>query len=134
MPQIQDASLQIKRFVLPTTKDLPEDQQAWVDLNVGKFLLRDTLAVEHTETIPQANFDLLMMRIKDWNYTDSTGQKLPIDREHVEVAIDPLDFRFLVTQMEESEDARVLSETNPTSLDDESKKNSSSTSAPSEPQ
>lgn len=71
----------IKEVVLPSTKSLPEDQQAKLWFDVSPRKAGDYYNVE-SNAVGSATFAILMARTKDWNYTDVNGEKLPITVEN----------------------------------------------------
>jgi hypothetical protein len=71
----------IEKVLLPSYKDLPEDQQAWVELydtlNADDILSYDT-AIGSNKTM-----GILVKLIKDWNFEDDNGNKIPVTVENL---------------------------------------------------
>lgn len=107
-----------ERIVLPSTKDLPEDQQAWVVMDTSPRRAGDLALVDRTMTDGQVGVAVIAGRIKEWNYTDANGKAFPITTESVGNIIGQDDFQYLATKMGSSEGG----------LTDEEKKDSKSTS------
>lgn len=81
MPQLGNEP-EIKEVVLPSTKDLPKDEQAIIWFDVSPRKAGDYYSVKQQDHVGNATFAVLMARTKDWNYTDANGQKLPINVEN----------------------------------------------------
>lgn len=74
--------LDLVKLVLPTTNDLPEDQQGWVKVNRN---------ISHDDVAGAANLDSTMDTqkytfarvVKEWNFTDEAGNTLEITVDNV---------------------------------------------------
>lgn len=94
MPQFKKTSNK-QKFWLPSTKDLPEADRAWVELELGDITAGDVVeAAEDDASNAQIGLNMLASRITDWNFTDESGNKVPIDVEHCAL-LDIADFSFL---------------------------------------
>lgn len=95
MPQLRKT--EVKRFYLPSFEDLPQDEQAYIDLEtpmkMSEFDDVDT-------TLPQVEqtASIIMKKIKAWNLTDENDQPLEINIKNV-TDLDPSDFAFLSVQL-----------------------------------
>lgn len=98
MPTLQAPQEEIKRFVLPSTKDLPEADQAWVDLDIAKVIASDMVGMDGANGRIEASLELLLGRIRGWNFTDATGASLPITVDNLKL-IDALDYIYLTGQI-----------------------------------
>lgn len=97
----------VKRFELPTTANLPQEQRAWADLETGQLMVADVLAVHQDMTRNQASMVMLAQRIKSWNYMEKVGEKeqmVPITYENIG-KLDVTDFFYLVEQVESAVEA-----------------------------
>ena len=99
MPVLQN-NVTVERFYLPSTEHLANDDpdKAYVDMNVGKLLAADLLDAAKDETLVSMSIKMLVARIKDWSYTDVSGQKLPIKFDTVK-QLDVDDYQYLVAKI-----------------------------------
>ena len=97
MPTLQKKS-KIERFYLPSTKDLPEDQKAFVDMETGKLTAGDIVGVDVKAGEVEIGVRMLASRIKGWNFTDEQGNPLEVNFETVQL-IDMEDFAFLAQKI-----------------------------------
>lgn len=103
MPQLPTTSVtpNIKQVYLPSTANDPEDDRSWVKLDVGENLMADLEALNDADknnTVSKVR--VLASRIKEWNYTNATGQPEPITFENV-CKLAPTDLAFLLTIKQE---------------------------------
>jgi len=105
MPVLK-TSEQIKKFFLPSTKDLPEtdENKAWVVMDISSLKAGDMMGVGSKSGEAEIALVLLHHRIKDWNYTDESGAKLPINSDTVRL-LDMDDFTYLSDQLDMSVDS-----------------------------
>lgn len=80
MPILQEDDSKIERVILPSTKDLPAADQAWVDIKTGRILGGDMAAVEALSDSEGVSISVAMVanRIREWNYTEKDGTPVPI--------------------------------------------------------
>lgn len=97
MPQLQPSKLE--RYYLPSSKELPEAEQAFVDMEVGKLTAGDIIGVDPKASETESAIRMLANRIKGWNFTDSEGQELEINFENVS-KLDMDDFTFLAEKID----------------------------------
>lgn len=106
------------KVVLPSTKNLPEEQQAWVEMRTD-ILVGDLISPtkeQETSALLQ-NIGTISRMIVAWNFTKEDGSIEDITEENVR--------RIIAT------DFNVLTESLTTNvISDEEKKSSSSTSQP----
>lgn len=97
MPQlnIESASPYIKKFYLPSTAKLPQEQQAWVSMDISPDTVGDLMAWsdEDSNTVAR-QMRILTRRIKEWNFVDQSGAPVPITFESV-CHIPTIDLRYL---------------------------------------
>ncbi len=96
MPQLQAAKLE--RYYLPSTKELPESEQAFVDMEIGKLTAGDVIGIDPKASETESAIRMLTNRIKGWNFTDTEGQELEINFENVS-KLDMDDFSFLAEKI-----------------------------------
>ena len=123
MPVLQKSE-DILRVYLPSTDGLPHEERAWVDV-------RSRLLVGDVERITQGKTDeanaitgsirLLSGMVRDWNYTDAEGQKLPVTEENL---------RLLETQDLQAIGEHLEKQRRPAEASAEEKKRSFSGSLP----
>jgi len=99
MPQLQSTE-KITRFALPSTAHLEDNNEdkAWVDLDVGPLTANDVTYVDPSGTDVEATFAMLAIRVKDWNYVDSQGNKLVINVDNIR-RLDMSDYAFLAEKI-----------------------------------
>lgn len=76
MPQLGNAD--IKQFYLPSTAQLPQEEQAWVKLDVGDLLAGEmidfaTATGEDGTMKMDFTIQILEKRIVEWNFTKADG-------------------------------------------------------------
>lgn len=97
MPVLQKES-KLERFYLPSTESLPEEDKAFVDMEVGKLTTADIMNIDPKAPEVQIGVMMLASRIKGWNFTDEEGNELPITFDNVQ-KLDVEDFGFLAGKM-----------------------------------
>lgn len=99
MPSLKLPSEKIERLYLPSTKDAPEEDKAWIDIDVGPFVTGDILALQDMNNpVIKVQAEILSRRIKDWNFTDADGSKTPIDYDSI-ARLEIPDFQFIVVEL-----------------------------------
>lgn len=100
MPVLNQNTNGVERLYLPSTKDLgPENPEcAWVDMVTGPLTAGDILGIDPKNDDVSNSLQMLANRIKDWNYTDAGGAKLPVTFDNVK-HLDMGDFSFLAEQL-----------------------------------
>ena len=70
----------VRRFELPSTGTLPEDQRAWVEIDVGPSRPADWLAITDQDTnLMTRTARIIVNRITAWNFIDDKdGSPVPI--------------------------------------------------------
>lgn len=97
MPVLEKKS-ELKRIYLPSTSHLPEDQQAFIDLEVGKMTTGDIVGIDTSASEVEMGVIMLVNRIKGWNFTDSNGNELEINLKNVQL-LDVQDFTRLSEEL-----------------------------------
>jgi hypothetical protein len=99
MPQLSTATTDIKQFFLPSTSNLPQEDQAWVRMNVGEMLGGDIMdLIGENEVKPGAiSCVILASRIKEWNFTKPDGIPEEIAVESVR-RMEMADLAYLLQQ------------------------------------
>jgi hypothetical protein len=97
MPVLEKKS-NLERVYLPSTKHLPEEEQAFVDIESGKMTTGDVIGVDPTSGEVEVGVRMLVNRIKGWNFTDSEGKELEINFENVQL-LEIEDFSFLAEKL-----------------------------------
>jgi hypothetical protein len=97
MPVLNNDS-KLERVYLPSFSQLPEDQQAFVDIEVGKITAGDVIGIDPEKSDTESALRMLANRIKGWNLTDASGQELEINFENVS-KLDVNDFAFLAEKI-----------------------------------
>lgn len=123
MPQL--IVTKTKRLYLPSTKDLPEEEKAWVEVKdrlTGGDWVASAIGKDNAERTDIG----LSMFIVNWNFTDAEGKVEPITPQSVH-RLELEDYNFLGKELKEAT-KDVAS-----SLDEDQKKTLSSTSTPSIP-
>ena len=82
MPVLKNES-KIERFYLPSTKALPETEQAFVDMEVGPMTTGDIIGINAKAGEVEMGVRMLTARIKGWNIQDAAGNDLEIDFDNV---------------------------------------------------
>lgn len=100
MPVLTNKS-KIDRFFLPSTKDLPEAEQAFVDMEVGPITTGDIVGVDPKAGEVEIGVRMLAARIKGWNFTDEAGADVEVTFENVS-KLDMEDFSFLAGKLPQS--------------------------------
>ena len=100
MPQLQPIVENIQQFFLPSTENAPEADRAWVRLNLARISAADLLAITGGQGTSESNFmaALIANRILEWNFTDPSGQTLPITLETTSW-LDPQDYAFIMSKL-----------------------------------
>lgn len=112
MPQLNHETT-VERFYLPSTEALPADSpdKAWVDLELGPIVPRDTIGTDLSGDNTTAAVGMLANRLRSWNYTDASGAILPINFDTVKI-LDMEDFYFLTQKLNKSKVTSSASLTN----------------------
>ena len=118
MPLLGNAE-KLEKIVLPSTSSLPQDQQAWVVMDVSANKAGDYYNVD-SMTAGHMTFAVLQERIREWNYQDAQGQTVPITVENLK-RLNRDDFAFLQTKISDGTSEK---------MSDDQKKTSSDTSSP----
>jgi hypothetical protein len=83
MPQLPAIQTETKKLVLPSTANLPEADQAWVIVRLGKMSGGDIAKITDGDTEGGFGLGLLASRITEWNYLEADGTMTPITYENV---------------------------------------------------
>lgn len=73
----------VKQFELPSTTKLPQEERAWVLMDVGPDRPADWLAVtdlDRNYAARQAR--VVVSRIQKWNFIDDQGSPIPVSFEN----------------------------------------------------
>lgn len=115
MPQLKQATTDMKQFMLPSTSALPEAEQAWVKMDVGELLggevmdLMDDGNVNARGALSRA---MLASRIKEWNFTGPDGTSDAITTENVRrMEMEDLSYlfgQFVVPKQTQLDDKKKL--------------------------
>ncbi|HMT18550.1 MAG TPA: hypothetical protein PKD15_00780 [Candidatus Saccharibacteria bacterium] len=115
MPQF-DTHSNVVEVILPSTKDLPKEEQSIVYMDISPQKAGDMLGMNTHMTDAEKAFSVMVRRIKDWNYVDSNNEPMPININTVGL-LKTEDFEFLQSKIAEE----------PQRLDADTKKDSPST-------
>lgn len=83
MPQLPQIQTETKKLVLPSTKDLPEADQAWVVLRFGELYGGDISKISDVESEAGFGLGVLASRIEEWNYLEADGTMTPITYKNI---------------------------------------------------
>lgn len=108
MPVLQGKA-ELVKFALPSTKDRPEADQAWVEMDISPLKTGDIIGFDPNGSQAESALAMLAARIKDWNYTDTDGLKLEINIDTVK-RLDIKDFGFLAEKIPEGSDGLSVDE------------------------
>lgn len=99
MPQLKQATSNIKQFMLLSTSQLPESDQAWVKMDVGEMLGGDVMDLIDGDDVKAGTVSCAMLasRIKEWNFTKPDGTPEEITTENVR-RMDMADLSYLLQQ------------------------------------
>jgi hypothetical protein len=97
MPVLANKS-KIERYYLPSTKSLPQEDQAFVDMEIGPLTAADIIGIDPQASEAESAIKMLVARIKGWNFTDAEGGEVEINFETVK-QLDMEDFAFLAGQI-----------------------------------
>jgi hypothetical protein len=88
-----------KQFYLPSTKELPLAQQAYIIVDVAPMLTGDILNPDLTDgdNVNMRMAKLFLARIKEWNLTLEDGTALPVSLESMAL-LQREDFVYLISQ------------------------------------
>lgn len=111
-----------EKLFLPSTKDLPEAERAWVVLRTH-LTLEDSVASSDEPTLEKAGKLILLRMLKEWNYTSADGKPIEISSETIGW-LDKVDSDYLSNYIIN------LRESQQEGLSDEEKKDSSASSTP----
>ena len=119
MPQLKNFEKK-EQIYLPSTKDEPNtEDRAWVVMDVSPVKTGDVAIYDDGMKRGEYQVMVVANRIKEWNYTDASGEPVPINFDTV-TQLDTDDFKYLQT----------LIESEPATLSTDEKKSSSDTSSP----
>jgi hypothetical protein len=122
MPYLPDNTEKLERVFLPSTEHLPDDEKAWVVMDVSPLLAGDAGNVgQDAETGADASLYMLTARIREWNFTERDGSPSDISLDNIK-RLHLADLGHLQNKIEVGEGA----------LTDEEKKASSEPSLPPE--
>lgn len=93
MPQFNNFA-DVQQLWLPSTKDAPEEDKAWVTMDVSPQKAADMLGFSTSMTEAEMGFSMISSRLKDWNYVDAQGEKMPININTIGL-LTTEDFEFL---------------------------------------
>lgn len=74
---------QYHKYYMPSTADLPKDQQKWVIYDNSPVRPMDSFEVTDYDNPSVRLCKILLSRIQDWNYTDENGEKSPLTWQKV---------------------------------------------------
>lgn len=94
MPTLKKNEEKIERLYLPSTEKLPEEEKAFVDMDVRPVQTGDIEDVNPELSQISISIEMLTERIKGWNFTDEAGAAVPVSIETVKL-LDVEDFIFL---------------------------------------
>ncbi len=110
MPVLKTPQVTIKQFYLPSTSHLPQDEQAWVKVNVGAMLTGDVMTYSDDDGNVTARMaKILVSRISEWNLTDEAGTALVVNFENL-CKFPVEDFNYLIKQETSSDTAALTDE------------------------
>lgn len=98
MPQLKQLETKPQKFVLPSTAELPEADQAWVVLDVSPILTGDMIGMENIGGQIEISLSVLLNKITDWNYTEADGTTTPITLDNLK-RLDVGDYMYLTAQL-----------------------------------
>jgi hypothetical protein len=105
----------------PVIEDAPEDERAWVVMDISPARAGDTEILDAIDSDGETGLKGVFLRIREWNFTDASGQRLVIDYDNFKNL--PLDdYQYLVRKIKAGK----------ASLTTEEKKSSEPTSAESQ--
>ena len=74
----------VRKFYMPSTAELPQEEQGWVDLDISPINAQDFLEMDVSDgTKVRGSVNVLIDRIKDWNFTEADGSPAKINSEGV---------------------------------------------------
>lgn len=114
MPQLPSQG-QEQQVYLPSTKDLPEADRAWVKLQSGRILGGDLSGVDDPESEMGVAIAILAGRIKEWNFTEADGSPTPITLENVK-RLELNDMNYLFEQLDLKQSVSLSTEEKKSSL------------------
>lgn len=91
-----------KQVFLPSTEELPEDQRAWVTMDISPLKTGDLAHSQDGASTAALIMDAVFGRIREWNFTDEEGTPLPITRHNFN-AIGITDYNHMRDQIETGE-------------------------------
>lgn len=130
MPQLPlpAAAPHVKKFLMPSTAKqpdgtpTPEDQQAWVKMDVGPITPTDSQQFSDEDRNAVVRLQRIVVgRIKEWNFVNADGQPEPIN----------LETYYRLAQEDKEYLQSIEFDGGPPPLTDDQKKTSTSTSTPS---
>jgi hypothetical protein len=83
MPLLPSDLLKPTKFILPTSKDLPEAEQEWAVVEVGPILGEDFVKSANLTSASAYTYEILVNRILEWNVLDTDGTPALISTETV---------------------------------------------------
>lgn len=99
MPVLKQHEENVQRIYLPSTKHLPEAEQAFVDMDVRPLQTGSLEQMSAEGSMLSFNLEIVTSRIKGWNFTDENGADLPVAIETVKL-LDVEDFNALKDSIE----------------------------------
>lgn len=108
MPVLKKYEEKIDRIYLPSTEHLPEEQKAFVDMDTRPVQTADIEDVDPELSQISISVEMLAERIKGWNFTDESGNDLPVTVENIKL-LEVSDFVHLGDIINKSSQKRELS-------------------------
>jgi hypothetical protein len=100
MPVLPSKSSLIKQLYLPSTSSLPQDQQAWIKIDLSPLGTEDLLLFDELgegDKKMHAFMEWLTLRIKEWNFTEEDGSPVPISFDTI-CRLPREDFEYIAQQ------------------------------------
>lgn len=120
MPQFTNYP-DIQQLWLPSTENEPDENKAWVTMDVSPQKASDMLGFSTSMTEAEMGFSMISARLKDWNYEDAQGEKVPINMNTIGL-LSTKDFQFLQNSIKSesvalgAEEKKDLPPTSPVSV------------------
>lgn len=74
---------EIKHLIMPSSVNKPAEEQFWVELDVAPLIGADYELVGFGFTNTQVMVTILTRRIKVWNFADTNGVVLEINKDNI---------------------------------------------------
>jgi hypothetical protein len=114
VPVLPSRKQNLAKYYLPSTANLPIEEQAWVMIDMQPVTTADYMSYTDADQNTQVRLARIMLaRIHSWNFTNEDGTPVEINMDNF-VRIEQLDFEYL--KLQKFTDA-------PQELSDDSKKN-----------